>query len=77
MMRETGLQIVIRRGWDAPFAYLVTGALVALAVSGPVALGLQLGLGVGAGAAVAVVSAVQLGFTFLIAGWLVRRREGR
>jgi hypothetical protein len=72
--RINALAADMTAGWQAPVGTLVTGALVALAVSTALLIGLALLAPVGPGAAAAIVVPVQLGLTYVVAGRLARRQ---
>jgi hypothetical protein len=61
-------------GLRAPVGTLVTGALVALAVTTALLIGLALLAPIGPGAAAAMVVPAQLGLTYIVAGRLARRQ---
>ena len=62
----------IARGWSAGSSALLVGAAAALALSGPVVIGLVL-LGIAPGAATAAAAVLQLATTYWIAGRHARR----
>ena len=67
----------LERGWHAPPGPLMTGALVALAVTGVLAVAMAILTALPGGLIALASGIVQLGLAYSVAGRLVRQAEER
>lgn len=73
----TGLMGDLARGWTAPPGPLLTGALVALTVTGVLAVSMAMLTSLPGGLIGLASGIVQLGLAYSVAGRLVRQAEER